>query len=43
METSNQLEPVTDKKWLPMPHPVLATVVTQSQMHIQIRHSLVRT
>ena len=41
METSNQLEPLTDKKWLPMHHPVLATVVTQSQMHVQIRHPLV--
>ena len=40
METSNQLELVTDKKQLPMHHPVLATGITQSQMHVQIKYSL---
>ena len=27
-------------KYPPMHHPVLVTVVTQSQMHVQINHSL---
>ena len=43
METSNQLEPGTDKKYVasvPMHHCVLATVITQSQLHVQIKHSL---
>ena len=40
-ETSNQLEPVTDKKLLPMHHSVLASVIIQNfQMHVQIKHSL---
>ena len=39
-QTSNQLEPVTRNSQLPMHHPLLATVVTQSQMHVQIKHSV---
>ena len=43
METSNQLEPATDKKLLPMHHHVLASVIIQNfQMHVQIKHSLGR-
>ena len=38
METSKQLEPVTDKKYLHMHQPVLATVMTQ--LHVQIKNSL---
>ena len=43
IETSNQLEfeSITDKKYLAKHHPVLVTVITQSQMHVQIKHSLV--
>ena len=40
MEASNQLEPGTDKKQLSIHYCVLATVITQSQLHIQMKYSL---
>ena len=39
-QISNQLEAVTRNDYLRMHHPVLASIVTQSQMHVQIKHSL---
>ena len=40
MEKFSKLALVTDKKEPPIHYPVLAIVITQSQMHVQIKHSL---